>query len=474
MRDYMSMTARAIATKPCITAASRLRNVSLLCLGALAVSPVLCRAGQTAVPISVPSAVDASITTQTRVVPGCVLRVIVEGEQTISGEYEVDATGAIHFRLSDDEGRHREEWSLAVEQKTAGEVRDLVTVSLKKYLRTPVVHIAILQMPRLHIEMSGSGCKPGPLVMPLSARLSDVLTACKPNADMEHILILRRPSAPALAGAVVPVVVDTKPQPVTLPPSTLPPLVGQNTMPDADGLHPRTLTVNFLAFQQGESADDPPLQDGDRVFIQARPEGQPTVALRTVRVVGEVGREADLPLTPDMTVKDALARVGGVKAAADPNKIRLHRGESGRDFDLKLPGIQSNDPFNNIKLVAGDYIMVGKTDLSMRWAIDGEVAYHDVYPFNPAEHITVTSAIARAGGLTKSADRRKGVLRKGYLIDPTHARDITFDYEAILKKTQKDWTLDPGDVVVVLTRRKRPTIWQQLLPIALRFLPLPI
>ncbi len=470
----MLITARAIATQPRITAAHRLRSVSLLCLGAFVVSPVLCHAGQTAAPAPASFALDASITTQTRVVPGCVLRVIVEGEQTISGEYEVDATGAVHFRLSDNEGRHTEQWSLAVNQKTVDEVRDLVTASLKKYLRAPVVHLAILQMPRLHIEMLGSGCKSGTLVMPLSARLSDVLTVCKPNADMEHILILRRPAVPSTPGTNVSVVVDTNPQAVTLPPSTVPPASGQNTMPDADGVRPRTLTVNFLAFQQGESADDPPLQDGDRVFIQARPEGQPTVALRTVRVVGEVGREADLPLTPDMTIKDALARVGGVKATADPGKIRLHRGESGRDFDLKLPGIQSNDPFNNIKLVAGDYIMVGKTDLSMRWAIDGEVASHDVYPFNPAEHITVTRAIARAGGLTKSADRRKGVLRKGYLIDPTHTRDIPFDYDAILKKTQRDWTLDPGDVVIVPARRKRPTIWQQLLPIALRFLPLPI
>ncbi len=458
-----------------MTAARRLLNVSLLCLGAFAVSPALCRAGQVAVPAAASSAVDASvITTQTRLVPGCVVRVIVEGEPAISGEYEVDAAGLIRFRLADDEGRHSEEWSVAVGQKTVDEVRDLVTASLKKYLRAPVVHLAILQIPRLHIEMSGSGCKPGPLLMPLSARLSDVLTACKPNADMEHILILRRSAVPPAPGAAAAVVTDTKPQPVTLSPATLPPAVGQNAALDAGGMRPRTLTVNFLAFQQGESADDPPLQDGDRVFIQARPEGQPTYALRTVRVVGEVGREADLPLTPDMTVKDALARVGGVKATADPGKIRLHRGESGRDFDLKLGGIQSNDPFSNIKLVAGDYIMVGKTDLSMRWAIDGEVAYHDVHPFDAAEHITVTSAIARAGGLTKSADRRKGILRKGYLIDPTHTRDITFDYDAIVKKTQKDWPLDPGDVVVVLARRKRPTIWQQLLPIALRFLPLPI
>ena len=467
LRPLLNRTPRA---KSLLRQTIGLPRLSALCLSALFVcASALCRAGQTAPPLPSPAAtqstprLDPSITVTTPIVAGCVLRVVVTGEPALSQEYEVNADGAIEFQLADDEGKHREQWSVTVRQKTADEARDLITASLKKYLRVPDVHVAIIQMPRLHIEMAGSGCKPGPLLLPLSARLSDALTACKPNADMEHILILRRVSATSVASDTPGAKAQTAPTP---PPSG-------TAASDTATPRTHTLTINFLAFQQGESADDPALQDGDRIFIQARPEGQPAQPLRTVRVVGEVGREADLPLTPDMTLKDALARVGGVKETADPNKIRLHRGESGRDYDLKLPAIQADDPANNLKLMAGDYIMVSKTDLSMRWGISGEVATPSVTPFRPAERITVTSAIARAGGLTKAADRRKGVLRKGFLIDPTKARDIVFDYDAILKKTQRDWAVEPGDVIIVQPRRKRPTIWQQLLPIALRFLPLP-
>ena len=132
------------------------------------------------------------------------------------------------------------------------------------------------------------------------------------------------------------------------------------------------------------AGEDPKLYDGDKNSIfQMRPPDAPEHVLRTVRVVGEVEREMDIPLAPDMTLRDALRRAGGVKDTADKNNIRLHRGESGRDYDLKLAGIEANDAQMNLKSMPGDYIVVPKTDLRMRWGIDGEVNMRNVFPYNP-------------------------------------------------------------------------------------------
>lgn len=81
-------------------------------------------------------------------------------------------------------------------------------------------------------------------------------------------------------------------------------------------------------------------------------------------------------------------------------------------------------------------------------------------------------AIARAGDLSKKADHHRGILSKGYLLDPTRARPVPFDPDLVKKGQQPNMEIDPGDAVFIEQRKKRPTIWQQLLPLALHFLPL--
>jgi protein involved in polysaccharide export with SLBB domain len=450
-------------------AGEHLQRKHLLCLfsawACLSLFTPLCRAQQAAPqsPQETIAArrVDPTITTTTLIVPGCALLVTVKEETSLTGEYEVDADGAIHFTLSDDEQKHREQWAVNVKQKTAEQAQSLIIVSLKEYLRMPDVHVSLVRMPGLQVEVAGSGSKPGVLHLPLGAHLSDILLACKPNADFAHILIVRRLTTPLAK--------PDNPAPTNA--ASNPP-AGEKVLLEKS-LPTRTLTIDFTGYAQGEAGEDPKLQDGDKIYIQMRPPDAPEHVLRTVRVVGEVGREVDVPFAPNMTIRDALHRAQGVKDTADKNKIRLHRGESGHDYDLKLAGIEADDAEMNMKLVPGDYIVVPKTDLSMRWGIDGEVNARNVFPYNPGEKLTVSKAIARAGGMTKKGDPRKGVLRKGYLVNPTQSHDIIFDYDAIVKHKQTDWEVEKGDVVLVLPRPHRPTVWQQILPLALRFLPIP-
>lgn len=408
-----------------------------------------------------PMHADPTLLANTKIEPGFLLRVEVADEAQLTGEYEVDAEGVIHFTLADEQGKHKEEWSVKVGQKTAEEANALVAESLKAYLRQPNVHVMLLKRPRLHVEMAGTGCRPGLLELPLDAHLSDVMSVCKQNADYAHLLLARKQkvgdkSSVEFSSTIKTVVDGGTPG-------------GEENTPAT-----RTLTINFEDYQQGQNGDDPKLEDGDKIYIQMKPPGAPEHVLRTVRVVGEVGREVDIPLSAGMTVKDALTRAGGLKDTADPDNIRLHRGESGKDFELKAAGIQDEDAKINMVLEPGDYLIAYKRDLSMRWGIDGEVMAGNVFPYVPGFKMTITRAVSIAGGLTKKAEHHKGVLRKGYLINPTKVRDIIFDYDAIKNKKQQDFEVEAGDVVVILQRQHRPTIWQKLLPLALKFIPLPI
>ncbi len=143
--------------------------------------------------VSLPA--DPTLLATTKIEPGFLLRVEVADEAQLTGEYDVDAQGAIHFTLADEQGKHKEEWSVKVGQKTAEEAAMLVAESLKAYIRQPNVHVILLKRPRLHVEMAGTGCKPGLLELPLDARLSDVMFVCKQNADYAHLLLVRKRQA---------------------------------------------------------------------------------------------------------------------------------------------------------------------------------------------------------------------------------------------------------------------------------------
>jgi polysaccharide export outer membrane protein len=81
-----------------------------------------------------------------------------------------------------------------------------------------------------------------------------------------------------------------------------------------------------------------------------------------VSVVGEVGRNAQIPLTKDLRVLEAIAAVGGFNTFADRGDIRIvRRREDGSeaefafDYDAYIKG---RAPGTNIVLQNGDTIIV--------------------------------------------------------------------------------------------------------------------
>lgn len=379
---------------------------------------------------------DPEVTMQTKITTGCELSVTVTDEPGLSGTFSIDESGAIQFSLSDAEGEHKEEWSVAVKDKTTDEARDAIVESMKKYLRAPEVTVVIVKLPRIKVEVVGPALRPGTLELKPGSRLSDAILICgyKPNADLTNIRILRRTGK--------------------------------------EGESPQTIAINFIAFSSGESDEDPVLKPDDRIVLTPRPEPRTPVEIAYVRAVGEVNREVQHPLSKGFRVRDLLERAGGLKPTADRTKMRLVRGENGKVLELDADRVEADDPVYNLPLAPNDLLIVGVRDQSLVFAVLGEVIQPSTLPWKAEEKMTVLSAIERVGGLTKQGDARKGILRKNFLRNPTQTRDIAFDIEQIKKGKQPDWEIEAGDTVLIPTRQRRPTFLQQLLPIVFRFLPI--
>ncbi len=389
-------------------------------------------------------------TAETMIVPGCVLAIAVEGEIELSHTYAVDNKGLIYFTISDSSGIDRERWSVVVRGKNTNEATTAVTASLERFFKKPHVGVTIVRVPGMHVEISGEVLRPGPYVLPFNARVSDLFDAAPTRrmADLTNVLIRRIDRQSKPQGGV------------------------------------KSFNIDFTASSADES-DDPKLEDGDKVYIRKSAQVPVAVELRIVRVVGEINGSAQavaaaaaaprseglaIPITGEMKLKDLFAQLGGLKASADRAHIYLGR-QDGTTRVLDADGIERDDPDQNLKLIAGDLVIVPLRDRSQVFAVLGEVNAPNTFEFKAGEKVKVLDAIARAGDLSRRADPHRALLSRGYLLDPTKARQIPFDPDLVRKGAQPNMDLDPGDAVFIEVRKRRPTIWQQLLPLALHFLP---
>ena len=385
---------------------------------------------------------DPAATAATRLIMGCVIHIDVEGEDSLTGDYEIDAGGELHFSLDDGFGKHVEKWTVTALNKTAEETRTAITASLKPFLKMPQVNVIITRIPRLRIEVSGPVAREGSVMLPLSARLSDLLNvcACRENADLAHIRIFRK----------------TKPDPAKSDAPT----------------HTQIVNVNYETYLRGETDNDPALEQNDKIFIAEREIAAPPKATEYAQVRGEVAREIALPVTGKMTISEALDKAGGLLPTADMEKMVLVRGSDGRYLEINPAEALKGNPVHNLPLGPRDTLIVGKRDQSLIYSVGGEVKSPLTIAWRAADHPTLTAALEQAGGVTKNGDKRKGLLRKNFLRDPNKARLIVFDLELIAKKKQVDWEIDAGDDIFIPPKQHRPSFWQQLAPLMLRFLPI--
>lgn len=387
---------------------------------------------------------DPLVTPETPIIPTTALYLYVQGEPDLSHTYEVDAQGAIQFQIGEEGSKYQEKWKVTLAGKSVVQAKNLILDSLKQYLKEPEIRLTLTRYPRIRVTVQGAVHTTGEQFLLPKAPLSALFEKVEPKteADLSKITILRR----------------TPPDPKE--PTKSSPL--------------RTLSFDFLALQRGEVEEDFTLASGDIVVIPAIFVAKPKAMPSFVHVYGEVQTEANIPLSPNMTMKEVLARVGGLKPTARRERIRRIRGSDGKYFELNADKIEEDDPVHNQKVGAGDSIIVEARDQSLIFAISGEVQQPKTFSWKADEKWTLTRVIEMAGGFTPKADRRKGIIRRGYLRNPTGATPIYFDLEEIAKGKQRDWEIEAGDDILILPKGARPNALKNLLPLLLRFLPLGI
>ncbi|MDR5757610.1 polysaccharide biosynthesis/export family protein [Caballeronia sp. LZ035] len=148
--------------------------------------------------------------------------------------------------------------------------------------------------------------------------------------------------------------------------------------------------------------------------IAARLKGkanQPQVLVRLVKnatsyvtVVGDVNASSRMELTAGgERLLDALANSGGVKQPVDKTMIQVTRGDMVESLPLQTI---IRDPRQNVPLHAGDVVTALFQPLS--FTVLGASGKNDEINFE-AQGITLSQALARAGGLNDSRSDPKGV-----------------------------------------------------------------
>ncbi|MBL8339706.1 MAG: polysaccharide export protein, partial [Rhodoferax sp.] len=138
---------------------------------------------------------------------------------------------------------------------------------------------------------------------------------------------------------------------------------------------------------------------------------QPQVLMRVIRnvssnvtVVGEVTTSTRMPLTArGERLLDALAAAGGVRQPVNKTTLQLTRGQQV----LAMPLDQViRDPRQNVPLQSGDVITALFQPLS--FTVLGATGRNEELPLE-AQGITLSQALARAGGLQDARADARGV-----------------------------------------------------------------
>ena len=154
-----------------------------------------------------------------------------------------------------------------------------------------------------------------------------------------------------------------------------------------------------------------------------------------VQVMGAVRQPGTYYLRGETGVLAILSLAGGVLADKSNSEVQLIRpGDAVRSLSIEKL-LSGEEP--DVALRAGDRVNVAEGKV---FYVNGEVARPGQIPWK--EGVTVTRAMALAGGASKTANLRKAyVLRDG--------RKIAVDIQKVMKGDQEDVLLFPGDQLYI-------------------------
>lgn len=189
--------------------------------------------------------------------------------------------------------------------------------------------------------------------------------------------------------------------------------------------------------KQGDASQNVPLRSGDVILV-------PSVTEKKVFVLGQVRTPQVVPLTPDLSVVEAISRAGGLTQDADLTGAVVVRSGSALpvSFDKLMYG---SDLSQNIRLQPDDTILIPDIRDKKVFVL-GTVRSPLVATLKPGT--TLVEAISMAGGFADGARTSNILVVRGGLGNPTL---MTVDFNEIVDGDPEapNTLLAAGDIVYV-------------------------
>jgi protein involved in polysaccharide export with SLBB domain len=326
-------------------------------------------------------------------------------ETDLTGTFRVDPGGNIVMKIIG---------PVTVKDLTPAQAADLIAGKVKALIKNPRVTVSILAVPRPSILISGAVSRPGSNPINATTTLAEAVTVFQYTdaADLSRVRVTRRDAA------------------------------GKVTSTEYN-------LLRYLRPNRGEAPDEsqnPVLQDKDWVYVGDK--ALPGTGMVTVS--GAVARPGVVPLRLGVptTVREVISLAGGLLPTADRRKVYLRSLSRPDAVIVDADRAEANAATDNLVVQPDDVVYVENLDVDRFIILNGAFIRPGKLPMTKA--MTLTQAIAEAGGLAPTAVKHKAVVfRHVSGADPTKTQIIPFNYDKIRKNQQQDIMLEPGDAIDV-------------------------
>lgn len=359
---------------------------------------------------SIPPASDAGTATPPVVSPTYVLAPLDVLDISVQGHEDYHTSTAI---LADGTFNYPTIGAIHAAGLTVAQLRTLIVKGLSDYFNQPDVTVAVRESHIQKITVSGVARTPG-------------LYDYRPGITLLEVVSASGGSSQAPESTGLSVVTRKNNQETSVP-------------------------IDLVSLLAGDQSQNIALSPGDTLlFTQRDP------AKSAVQIVGQVNRPGQFTvMRQGATLISMLTEAGGTTPSAVLTRVQLVRNGKTYVYNLHDTLFNIDDPSGQIKIYAGDTINVPFNNTKV--AVQGEVRAPSIYVIPDGEPLTLSTALAQAGGPTTEGDKKDvGIFRLG---KDNQRHFIEFNLEQLYKskpdaKTTRlaDVPLQDKDIIVVPTR----------------------
>ena len=225
----------------------------------------------------------------------------------------------------------------------------------------------------------------------------------------------------------------------------------------------KSTPIDLVALiNDGDQTQNVVLAPGDQLLFSPK-----DPAKSTIHVVGQVNKPGDYGVVNNgATVLAMLTEAGGATGAAALSHAQILRHDSDKVQTINLHPLKYNldDPAGKIKLTAGDTLLLPENNNKIY--VLGEVRSNSALYIPDGETLTVTQALADAGGANDDGDKKQvGIIHHTtYPNGTVHSTLRVVNVQDLLKNENnvQDVPMQPGDYLIVPTRHHGHSLGEYL------------